>query len=102
MRLAIKGHDTANYEGEQIRWILTSELSGLSSFGILFPVTMWTCVVLLVWWPQSWQITDRIWLCRGQIVIGHLAPAAWGVTKVLGWCHWWFREGRSEGHDWSG
>jgi len=84
-RLTVKGHDTANYERVQLQWILTSELVRLSHFGVLFTMTMWTCIVLLVRWPWAQQVANRVQLCRGWIVIGHLAPAARGLTEVLGW-----------------
>src|SRR5882724_5664171 len=84
MRLTVKGHDTANYERVQLRLIPTSELVRLSSFGVLLTVTMWTCVELLVGWPWAQQVADWVWLHRGWIVIGHRAPAASGITEVLG------------------
>src|SRR5882724_7591806 len=71
MRPAVKGHDTANYERVQLRWILTSELVRLSSFGVLFTMTMWTCVVLLVSWPWAQWVSDWVQLRRGRIVIEH-------------------------------
>src|SRR5882724_2773843 len=98
MRPTIKGHDTANYERAQFRWVLTSELVRLSSFGFLLTVTMWTCVVLLVGWPQAWWVADQVQLHRGQIVIGHQAPATKGLSKVL----WWYCWRGDWGHDWSG
>ena len=50
---------------------------------------MWTCVVLLVRWPCARWVADRVWLHRGQIVIGNWPPATRGLTEVLGWCCWW-------------
>src|SRR5882724_10614064 len=104
-RSAIKGHDTANNEGAQLRWVLTSELVGLGHFVILFTMTRWACIVLLVGWPWAWWIANRVLLCRGRIGIGHRAPAARGITKVLGWYCWWcdwgFLEGWHKGCNWS-
>jgi len=70
-RSAVKSHDTANYEMVQLQWIPTSELVGLSSFGVLFTMTMWTCVVLLVRWPWARWVADQVQLHRGWIVIGN-------------------------------
>jgi len=70
-----------------------------------YTMTRWACIVLLVGWPRAWRIADQIQLCRGQVVIGHRAPASRGVTKVLGWyhwqCNWGCLEGQHEGHNWS-
>ena len=88
-RSAIKGHDTANNEGAQLRWAQTRKLVRLNCFRILLTMAVWPCVILLVGWPWAWRVADRIWRCRGQVVIGHWAPTTRGVTKVLGWCCWW-------------
>src|SRR5882724_4383616 len=101
MRLAIKGHDTANYEGAQLQWVPTRELVRLGHFGILFTMTRWACIILLVGQPLAQRIADWVQLGRGQIVIGHWAPVARGITKVLGWYFWQCDWGCLEGWcDW--
>jgi len=97
-RPTIKGHNTANYKGAQLRWLPTSELVGLSRFRVFLAVTLWTCVVLLVGWPRAQRIANRVRLRRGRIVIGHWAPATRGITEVRWWYRWW----DNLGHDWSG
>src|SRR5882724_1880020 len=100
-RPTIKCHDTANCERVQLQWVPISELVGISSFRVLFTVTMWTCIVLLVRWPQARWVSNQVWLCRGRIVIGHWASATRGLTEVLGWycwwCNWWCPEGQPWG-----
>src|SRR5882724_436767 len=88
-RPTVEGHNTADYKGAQLRWLPTSELIGLSHFRVFLAVALWTSVVLLVEWPRTWRGADRVQLRRGWIVVGHWAPTARGVTKVLWWCHLW-------------
>src|SRR5882724_13576686 len=64
-RPTIEGHDTANYKGAQLRWLPTSELVGLSCFRVFLAVALWTCVVLLVGWPQAQQVANGVRLRRG-------------------------------------
>src|SRR5882724_7888668 len=96
--LTVEGHDTANYEWVQFRWVPTSELVGFSRFGVLVAVTIGTHVVLLIGWPRARRVTDWIRLHGCQVVVGHQTPAARGVTDVLRGCCW---RGK-RGCDWSG
>src|SRR5882724_11669950 len=98
MRPTIKGHDTANYKGAQLRWLPTSELVRLGRFRVFLAMTLWTCIVLLVGWTWARWVADRVRLRRGQVVIGHRAPATRGVTEV----QWWYRWRDNLGCDGSG
>ena len=71
VRSAVKGHDTANYERVQFQWILTSELVGLSHFGILLTVAMWPYVILLVGWPWVWWIVTSGVLRHSQVLLDY-------------------------------
>ena len=78
MQLMMKGH---------LGGVLTNELVGLGSFGIIIESALLSCIILLVGKPWSGWIADQIWLCGGQKVISHWNQYSWGIGLAKEVCY---------------